>query len=73
MANKHIPLARESMLLKNNYIMDNVSEVSIIQEERSGHFHLWLLPRYKWMNEKFENSIQVHGLNIASMLQRQQD
>ena len=35
----------------------DIKEVTIIQEERSGHFHLWLLPRYEWMDEKFENSL----------------
>ena len=34
-----------------------IKEVTIIQEERSGHFHLWLLPRYEWMDDKFENSL----------------
>jgi len=34
-----------------------INEVSIIQEERSGHFHLWLLPRHEWMNDKFANSL----------------
>lgn len=34
-----------------------IIEVTIIQEERSGHFHLWLLPRYSWMNERFQNSL----------------
>ncbi|EQB86821.1 diadenosine tetraphosphate (Ap4A) HIT family hydrolase [Clostridium punense] len=34
-----------------------INEVTIIQEERSGHFHLWLLPRYQWMNDKFGNSL----------------
>lgn len=40
--------------------MDNIpdiTEITIIQEERSGHFHLWLLPRYEWMKDKFENSL----------------
>ena len=36
----------------------DIKQVSIIQEERSGHLHLWLLPRYKWMNEIFENSLK---------------
>jgi len=31
--------------------------VVIIQEERSNHFHVWLFPRYNWMNELFENSL----------------
>lgn len=35
----------------------DIHEVTIIQEERSGHFHLWLLPRYEWMNDKFPNSL----------------
>ncbi|HCW53506.1 MAG TPA: hypothetical protein DG753_07175 [Clostridium sp.] len=35
----------------------DIKEVSIIQEERSGHFYLWLLPRYEWMDDKFENSL----------------
>jgi hypothetical protein len=33
MANKHIQLARESMVLKNNYKMNNVSENFIINYE----------------------------------------
>lgn len=37
--------------------IEDIKEISIIQEERSGHFHLWLLPRYEWMDEKFENSL----------------
>jgi diadenosine tetraphosphate (Ap4A) HIT family hydrolase len=37
--------------------MCDINEVTIIQEERSGHFHLWLLPRYQWMNDKFGNSL----------------
>ena len=32
-------------------------DITIIQEERSGHLHIWLFPRYQWMNEKFDNSI----------------
>lgn len=34
-----------------------IKEVTIIQEERSGHFHLWLLPRHDWMQDKFSNSL----------------
>jgi diadenosine tetraphosphate (Ap4A) HIT family hydrolase len=40
-------------------IIEDIKEVSIIQEERSGHFHLWLFPRYEWMNGKFENSLST--------------
>lgn len=32
-------------------------QVRIIQEERSGHFHLWLLPWEDWMDGKFANSL----------------
>ncbi len=35
----------------------NINEVTIIQEERSGHFHIWLLPKYEWMTDKFDNSL----------------
>lgn len=29
----------------------------LIQEERSEHFHLWLSPRYHWMDEKFDDTL----------------
>lgn len=36
-----------------------VSVVYLIQEEdTSFHFHIWLFPRYPWMEEKFERRIQ---------------
>lgn len=37
--------------------IDDLTDVTIIQEERSKHFHVWLFPRYKWIDEKFENSL----------------
>lgn len=37
----------------------DIKEVTIIQEERSKHFHLWLLPRYNWMDEKFPCSLST--------------
>lgn len=37
----------------------NISdEVTIVQEERSKHFHIWLFPHYKWMEEKFGKGIK---------------
>lgn len=39
--------------------IEDIREVTIIQEERSGHFHLWLLPRYEWMDGKFNNSLSA--------------
>ena len=38
-------------------------DITIIQEERSGHLHIWLFLRYQWMNEKFDNSISsIRGI-----------
>ncbi|GAA0126271.1 hypothetical protein UT300019_21730 [Clostridium sp. CTA-19] len=37
--------------------IDSLTDVTIIQEERSKHFHVWLFPRYKWIDEKFDNSL----------------
>lgn len=33
-------------------------EVTIVQEERSKHFHIWLFPNYEWMQEKFGKGIK---------------
>ncbi len=35
----------------------NINEVTIIQEERSQHLHIWLFPRCSWMENSFENSV----------------
>ncbi len=32
-------------------------ELTIVQEERSGHFHIWVFPKYDWMVEKFGQGI----------------
>jgi diadenosine tetraphosphate (Ap4A) HIT family hydrolase len=37
--------------------LGDIQNVTIIQEERSSHFHLWLLPRYAWMDAKFDHSL----------------
>lgn len=47
---------RARIALKN---IEDIKEAAIIQEERSDHFHLWLLPRYEWMDEKFKNSLST--------------
>ena len=37
----------------------NISdEVTIVQEERSKHFHIWLFPNYEWMQEKFGKGVK---------------
>jgi diadenosine tetraphosphate (Ap4A) HIT family hydrolase len=41
-------------LLKDNNIVD---EITIIQEENSKHFHIWLFPCHAWMYKKFKNDI----------------
>ena len=33
-------------------------EVTIVQEERSKHFHIWLFPCYDWMKENFGKGIK---------------
>jgi diadenosine tetraphosphate (Ap4A) HIT family hydrolase len=37
--------------------LEDIQAVTIIHEERSSHFHLWLLPRYAWMDAKFAHSL----------------
>ena len=37
-------------ILENNNIAE---EYNIILEEKDCHFHVWLMPRHKWMIEKF--------------------
>lgn len=38
-------------ILRENYIAE---EYNVILEEKAGyHFHVWLMPRHKWMLEKF--------------------
>ncbi|MCL2704384.1 MAG: HIT family hydrolase [Defluviitaleaceae bacterium] len=36
---------------------EDINDCTFIQEERSGHFHFWILPKYKWMNDLFDDSI----------------
>ena len=35
-----------------------VREVTLVQEERSKHFHIWIFPNYIWMTEKFGKGIK---------------
>lgn len=32
-------------------------EITIVQEERAPHFHIWIVPNYDWMNEKFGKGV----------------
>ena len=33
------------------------SELTIVQEERSRHLHIWIYPNYPWMTEKFGKGV----------------
>ena len=49
------------LLFKARKSLDDLNickEVSIVQEERSQHFHIWLYPYYDWMNENFGKGIK---------------
>lgn len=35
----------------------DISEVTLVQEERSSHLHFWIFPNYAWMNEKYGKGI----------------
>jgi len=35
---------------------DDIIKCNLIQEEQ-GHFHFWILPRYSWMDNLFEDSL----------------
>lgn len=37
--------------------ISDIEEVTIIQEERSSHLHVWLFPRYQWMSTRFDRSL----------------
>ena len=34
-----------------------ISEVTLVQEERSSHFHIWIFPNYDWMTEQFGKGV----------------
>ena len=34
------------------------NEVTLVQEERSKHLHIWIFPNYDWMTEKFGKGIK---------------
>ena len=41
--------------LKELHIAD---EITLVQEERSHHFHIWIFPAHKWIREQFGSGIQ---------------
>lgn len=36
---------------------EDIIDCKIIQEEHSAHFHMWILPRYEWMNDIFDKTL----------------
>ncbi len=34
------------------------NEITLVQEERSLHFHIWIFPEHEWMIDKFGKGIQ---------------
>lgn len=47
---------RARIALRN---LKDISDVSIIQEEGSAHFHIWLRPHYEWMEDRFDHSLST--------------
>lgn len=47
-------LSKTEKILKELNISN---EFTIVQEERSNHFHIWIFPYYDWMGEKFGKGI----------------
>ena len=37
--------------------LDVCNNFTLVQEERSKHFHIWIFPHYDWMEEKFGKGI----------------
>ena len=42
--------------LKDNGISDTIT---LVQEERSSHFHIWIFPEHEWMTDKYGRGIQL--------------
>jgi diadenosine tetraphosphate (Ap4A) HIT family hydrolase len=47
--------------------VEDIADLRIIQEENSSHFHMWLLPRYEWMNNIYSNSLYSIREMMVSM------
>lgn len=46
-----------------------ISEVTLVQEERSSHLHFWIFPTYDWMVEKYGKGI-AHLRDISAYAQK---
>lgn len=48
------------LVYRSRVALGNIKDiitVTIVQEERSKHFHLWLFPRYEWKNKMFDSTL----------------
>jgi diadenosine tetraphosphate (Ap4A) HIT family hydrolase len=44
------------------------NEITVVQEERSSHFHVWLFPWHEWMNNNFEKGVSnLRDINSYAM------
>jgi len=42
-----------------------IDEITLVQEERSSHFHVWIFPNYDWMTEEFGKGITyLRGITV---------
>ena len=47
--------------------------VTVVQEERSRHFHIWIFPNQEWMQNKFGYGLQyLHDINSFAKEIRQE-
>ena len=46
-------------ILRENNVCDRFNV--IFEEKENRHFHIWIMPRYKWMEDKFGNITQNIG------------
>lgn len=51
-------------------LFPDIQSVSLIQEERSAHFHLWLFPWYQWMVEHYTTHSLSHIRPIMAALKQ---
>ncbi len=59
-------IASAEKALKELKITD---EITLVQEERSKHLHIWIFPNYDWMTEKFGKGIK-HLRDISEYAQK---
>jgi len=47
-------------------LLPNIQSITLVQEEHSTHFHLWLFPWYDWMIEKCGGKSLTHIRSIMA-------